>query len=274
MTRDTRDGTGDGQIEEFAFLARSHHRVRLLMELSRAERSRRDLHEATGISQPTLGRILDDFETRGWISNNHNGAYNLTPLGVALADSVTAVLDVLETMDRLADLAALLPWDQLEFDPETLASARITTPTASDPLAHMRRFDELAADATAVRMFSNVVACAPTQDSSDADRELLGHVDELVVTADALEDLDDPALERWLHGRIDDGALALYRYEGTAAYLFGIFDGTVGIVPIDEDGMPAGLIESEAAPVRSWADDAFTELARQETEVSPASVET
>lgn len=245
-------------LDELVFLARSRHRVALLRELSGEERTRRALEEATGISQPTLGRILGDFEEREWVSNEHNGAYTLSPVGSLLAGVVEDLVTVLDSSHRLAELADALPLDRFGFDLRHLATAIVTMPSEADPLAHMRRFDELAADAETVRVFSNVLACAPGVESSDAHRAFLADLDELLVTADDLTPgLDDPGLREWLGNRIAAGELALYRYDGPAEFLLGLFDDTVGILPIDDAGMPTGLIETTAEPVRDWGRETF-----------------
>ncbi len=273
MTADTEEQAPNPPVEELVFLARSPHRVQLLTQLSTEKRSRRDIQETTGISQPTLGRILGDFEQRHWISNNHDGTYALTPLGAMLADTVDDLLCVLETIGQLQHLCEHLPLEQLEFDLKYLTRATITTPTSADPLAHMRRFDELAAGASTVKMVSNVLSCAPTHTTSDADRELFTHVDEIIVTEDALtSDLDNAALREWLNEQIEDGHLSLYKYDGSAEFLFGIFDTCIGIVPIDGTEMPCGLIESGAEPIREWATDLFDVYQRRSTRTTLDSV--
>lgn len=273
MTID-KDGTiSDPPVEELVFLCRSHHRIQLLTQLSCEGQTRRDIQDSTGISQPTLGRILGDFEQRRWISNNHDGTYRLTPLGALLADAVDNLLGILDTIGQLADIADHLPLEQVDFDRSHLTDATITTPTSTDPLAHMRRFDELAAQASTVEMFSNVLSCTPAHEPSDGDKELLAGVDELVVTEDALRTgLDEPDLREWLYRRIEDEALTLYRYEGSADFLLGIFDESVGIVPIDDTKMPCGLIEAETDPIRTWARDTFEEYQRRATQLTPDSL--
>lgn len=263
-----RMGSGDS-IEELVFLARSRHRVALLGALSREERTRRELQESTDISQPTLSRILGDFEQRRWVSNEHNGAYTLTPLGSLLASAVEDLLAVLESSTRLAALADALPLDRLGFDLRHLATASVTTPSEGDTLAHMRRFDELVKNAKTVQVFSNVLTCAPGHGTAEVHMEFLADVDELVVTATAVRSgVDDPALRRWLENRIDAGELVLYRYDDSAAFLLGCFDETVGIVPVNEDGMPAGLIDTSAAPVYEWSQQTFGELKRGATRLA------
>jgi hypothetical protein len=98
----------------------------------------------------------------------------------------------------------------------------------------------------------------------------LADVNELIVTEDAMEtDLDEPDLQEWLYGRIEDGDFSLYLYEGSADFLFGIFDERVGIVPIDDTGMPCGLIDTERDPIRTWVTDTFEEYRETAVRLTP-----
>ena len=54
----------EGPLEEIEFLARSTNRVEVLRLLSTGPRTRRELAAATGASQATLGRIIEDFTER------------------------------------------------------------------------------------------------------------------------------------------------------------------------------------------------------------------
>ncbi|MFC6726379.1 MarR family transcriptional regulator, partial [Halobium palmae] len=67
-------------LSEIEFLALSANRVRVLDQLAESEYSRRDLAELTGASQPTLGRILHDFEERAWVTRGPEG-YAATATG-------------------------------------------------------------------------------------------------------------------------------------------------------------------------------------------------
>lgn len=261
-------------VDELMFLARSRHRIQVLTQLSHEGQSRRDLSDTSDISQPTLGRILGDFERREWVSNNYDGQYALTPLGSLVSDATVELLEVLETVSQLAELAEHLPSARLDFDLRHLGDATVITPSPTAPLAHMRRFDELTDNASTVKMFSNVLSCAPKHGSSEDDREMLANVDEMIVTSDSLSaDLDDSELRTWLYGRIENGSLSLHRYEGSASLLFGIFDERVGIVPIDDTQMPCGLIESAAAPIRAWAEETFETYRRAATPLTPEALE-
>lgn len=57
----------DSALEEVEFLARSPNRITVLDTLTEGPIERYDLEEITGVTRAKLGRILDDFEERGWI---------------------------------------------------------------------------------------------------------------------------------------------------------------------------------------------------------------
>lgn len=255
------------------FLARSQHRIALLRGLSEEEQTRQDIKTTVGIPQPTLGRILGDFEDRNWVSNNHNGGYALTPVGSLLAHELEDLLTVLTSSERLANLSESLPLDRLGFDIRHLASVEVVEPSESDPLAHMRQFDELAAKADEVQVISNVLACAPGSDAAEAHEEFLTHLDEFIVTSEGFETgIQNEGLRQWLDERIELGKLTVYRYDGPARYLLGSFDETIGLVPIDETGVPIGLLQTENQAVREWIDQQFTEFQEEADEIQPGNV--
>lgn len=258
-------------LEALAFLVRSPNRIRLLGQLSAEEQTRQELQDRTDISQPTLGRILGDFEDRGWVRNHHNGAYSLTATGGLIAGTIDETIDVVELIQELADVQAHIPPPLLNFDPHTLATASVITPSDAEPMAHMRRFDELVSAASSVKMFTNVLSCSPTHEITEEDRAFLANIDELIVTADALgADLNYDALFDWLSGRMTAGELTVHRYERTAEFLFAICDETAAIVFIDDDGMPCALFETDVEPMLEWTRDEFAQYRRESTPVMPA----
>lgn len=264
-------GEGDrtNSMEAVGFLARSQHRMRVLQKLDCEGMTRRQLHDSTGMSQPTLGRILGDFEDRGWIANHHNGLYSLTPVGALLGAALADLQGLIARSDDLAQVLEHLPWPDLDLDPSILANASITTPSEADPLAHMRRFDTLAEGADTVRVFSNVLACAPSDDATDADRAFLAAIDDLIITGSALDaGTGDDSLMEWLRDRVASGDLELYRFEGEAPFLYGLFDEAVGVVPVDGTGVPQGLIEAGPGPLYECIRDRFDTQREAGTRVS------
>ena len=70
----------DRVFAEMEFLARSANRGDVLTLVAGAPHDREALAEATGASQPTLGRILRDFEERDWVRATERG-YTATATG-------------------------------------------------------------------------------------------------------------------------------------------------------------------------------------------------
>lgn len=260
-------------IDDVAFLTRSEHRAVVLDRLARRDWTRRDLHDATGISQPTLGRILGRFEDRGWVAKDgtENGhVYGLTPLGELLVDEFSTLLATVETVRELRTVADELPFDELDFDLSLLREATVTTATPENPLAHLRRQDELADRADHVRTLCS--AFSPRAVRAQRDRILDGvNTGEAVIEAGALETLTDhPELVATMAGLVETGQVTLYRYDGSVPVMLDLFDDTVGIVPLDDDGLPADvLIESDHERIAAWAEGVFDRYRERAERVRP-----
>lgn len=259
-------------LDDVAFLARSEHRAEVLDRLTSDEWTRRELHDATGISQPTLGRILSGFEDRGWAiqDGSENGReYTLTPLGELLAEEFSTLLETTSTVRKLRDVVPHLPFDEMDFDLSHLREARITTAQPDDVLAHMRRQDEVADRSDHVRTLCS--SFSPSAIQAERDRIVNGdHTGESIVTGDALDTLSaDDEIAAWLDDIIASGRATIYRYEGEVPVMLGLFDDTAGIVPLDEDGMPCGaFIETDNEAIRVWVKetlDAYRERAEEVT---------
>lgn len=105
----------DSPLDDIAFLSRSNNRVAVLEALARDDQTRRELREATEVSRPTLGCVLDGFEERGWVANSGSGNghdYFLTPLGQVVAEEFTETMATVETVQKLRDLAPQIPFDE------------------------------------------------------------------------------------------------------------------------------------------------------------------
>ena len=253
------DASDPEPLEDVAYLARSAHRVTALERLAGGPMTRRALHEATEISQPTLGRILDGFEERGWVECDRTAGrtYGLTPFGEVVAAEFEALLRTVNTMQRFRALAPMLPLQRMEFDLRHFADARITLPSGGDATAHMRREDELIADADAVRFL-----CSSSYGpgiKAYRDRVVGSDVEfEAVITADALDAAAaDPESAEYVNDLAAAENATIHRYEGSLSLILGLIDDAVSIGPLDESGVPVAFIESRNPANRSWVESEF-----------------
>ena len=255
-------------LDDIAYLARSDNRVATLDRLAEEPATRRALHDETGISQPTLGRVLDGFAERGWVTcDRTNGKeYAITPLGELVAASFGDLYDAVGTMQRLRPIADGLPLDRMDFDLRRLDEAEVTLPTGADSMAHFRREDELVADADRVR-FLCASAYAPSIETY-RDRFVGGdqHL-EAIITGQALDAAaSNPDTAPLVRELATADTVTIHRYEGPVSVMLGRIDDVASIVPLDEDGVPRGFVESRDPVVRDWVD---RELAAFEAEATP-----
>lgn len=260
----------DPPLDDIAFLARSNNRVRVLVELTDDDRTRRELREMTGISQPTLGRILDGFRQRAWVTKRDR-AYALTPFGRLLADEFEALMDSVETIQRFRGFASRLPLDAMEFDLRLLAEATITAPKPTDATAHIRREGELLEQADRIQFLCNQAQPETVERYRDwvieRERQL-----EAIIAGDAIDAARaHPTMGDHLHDLLASDRATIYRYDGSVSIMLGLFDDIASIVPLDDNGVPCAFVESENPAVRGWV-SATLEAHREEAE--PVAVDT
>lgn len=217
-------------LDDVEFLASSENRVEVLHALATGPFSRSDLHDRTGISQPTLGRILEGFTERGWVEKVGR-QFRLTHVGGLLAGSFDQLLATVTTVQRLADLEARLPVEEMPFDFEAFADASVTTPRAPDVFAHVRRVEELVRAGRELRWLTNNVFF----ESVGQQRELLldgDRTQEVVIADDAFEVLcSRPDLAAIVRELLESGALSVYRFPETVPCGLGLVDGRAVVVP-------------------------------------------
>lgn len=256
--------TDASAVDDIAFLARSDHRVDVLSELVSGDRTRQELRDATGIIQPTLGRVLNGFAERDWIRKN-GSTYSLTPFGVILADQFEQMVTVVEKMRLFGRVSRWLPIDEMEFDHRRFEHTRITAPSTTDAMAHFRREEELAETADSIRHLCS--SAFPPHIKSYRDRIVEGKQDfEAVITADALDAAAaNSETVEWVRDIAAADNATIYRYHGPIDYQLGVFDDTATIVPLDDTGAPCAVIETDDDVICQWVIDQLEMYRSQST---------
>lgn len=259
-------------LDHIEFLARSPHRVRVIRLLSNGPKTRAGLRELTEISQPTLTRILGSFQDRSWLIKDGQ-EYALTPFGMLLATEFDALHETVETMQRFQSLSHVLPLDEMNFDVRAFSDARITTPQPPDILAHTRRAETLAEEASHVR--SLTANFYP--DLLPKTRELViegGQTQEAIATADTLDGLfSQPESAEIARELLESGRMKVYRYDGEVPVGFALFDDTAVIFPYDQQMRECALIETENETIRSWVEEQLDEYEKRAEQLTVCEVE-
>lgn len=140
----------DPAIQSIEFLARSEHRVMALEALFNKRLDRRDLRAVTGASDPTVGRVVRDFEDRSWIVRD-GPHYELTPLGEFVADLFLELREGMRTGETLREVWQWLPLEMEKFAVEYFEDAVVAYPGPNYPYEPVDRVTHLLESTDSIR---------------------------------------------------------------------------------------------------------------------------
>lgn len=251
------------------FLARSEHRVAVLQAVAQRHHTRGELSDATGASQATLGRIIEDFRSRSWIQADERG-YVATATGRLVAEATTELLTTLGTEQKLRDVVAYLPTDAIGVDLTRFEDATITVPTQTRPSAPLQRVLEQMESAERLRAFSHsfngrslTTIANRVTDGSQTFNGVFGDAAVEALAAD--NELWTKLTELAAH----DDATVRVRSAGVPVAAT-VSDGVVALLLRDDDGVVRAAVESTDPMVREWAIDTFDRYWETATPLDPA----
>jgi len=251
----------DEVLEEMEFLALSANRVDVLRLVAKAPQTRAELQAETGASQPTLGRILRDFETRRWVQTDA-GTYTATATGRLVADGLSELYASLETDHQLRDLVDWLPVDELTFDLRALNGATITVPTQTRPSAPVTRVIDLVESATRVSVLSHAFNEQTLR--AVTDWVTSGGTFSGVFSKAAIEPVaDDAVLAQQLRTLLAADTARIRIYDGPVPLAVTVTDTRVSLLLRDDAGRLEAAIDTDNETVRSWAMDVYQQYDEQ-----------
>lgn len=239
-------------LDDIAFLARSPNRVEVLDTLSSDPHNRAELQEVTDIPRPTVGRIVNDFQARGLVTQSGQ-KYTTSPLGDFIATEFQSLLEGAETMRKLRGVIEWLPTDEFDFSLDHFADATVTTPRPGDPTAPARRATKLTSETDHIRFLCT--AFVPSIYEVIWQRTVYENQTAVGVMANELIDAirEDSRMITVIRETIVSGEAMLYQYEGQFPYDIAVFDETVaGLLVLDDDGYVRAVIDTEDEAVRAW----------------------
>jgi len=245
----------DRVLEEIEFLSLSSNRVDVLTRLADSPQTRQELGVSTDASQPTLGRIIRDFEERNWISRTAEG-YEATATGRLVADGIEELYGLVETELKLREFVDWLPTEELTFDLRQLRDAAITVPTRTRPGAPVGRVIELVEDAKEVTVLSHAFNDRMLQAVTDWVDD--GGQFEGVFSAAAIRPVtDDAALDSQLRTLIEAETATVRIYDGPVPLAVTLTDSVVSLLIRDDTGRLQAAVDTDNATVSAWAAELY-----------------
>lgn len=258
-------------LEAIQFFANSANSVRVFETLADGSTTSSELSERTGASRSTVGRILDEGESRGWIESA-GSRYELTATGEIMIEEFRAYMETIEGVRYLGVAIDWLPPPAHDIDYRDLRDAEVTTSTTANPAAPFDRGIELI---RAADQYRGLTSTAIPRYVEEIRNRLVREADwdcEGVIEASFIETLRGD-LERVAPWYELAEAEVSWIYDGRVPINMHVVDDTVMIWLGDrDDGLEVyGLLESSNPNVRSWAESLYEEY-RAEAELLDGSM--
>ena len=259
----------EAPLEVVEFLARSPNRVRVLDALTDGPIGRYDLEDAADVTRATLGRILDDFEERGWVVEDDR-EYEATQVGAYVSRELATVLERFEPVPSLSEVAQWFPEEGFDFDLGRLAGAEVVRSTRSDALAPTAHIARRIRAAERVRLITYAVlpdvmqAC--WRGAVERGLEL-----ESVLDGGALDSFGaDPQMVEQAQEMVETGRAEVYVHRGEVPSTVFVIDDVVLLCLSGGEGAPLAVIETDDDAVRSWAESTIDDLRNEGERLDPS----
>ncbi|MFB6129608.1 MAG: helix-turn-helix transcriptional regulator [Salinigranum sp.] len=243
-------------LAEIKFLARSPNRAVVFDALREGPIERYDIEDVTGVSRATLGRILDDFEARGWVKRTGR-RYETTPLGDYVVREFVDLLERFEPVPALNGVARWFPEGGFDFDLGRLAGAEVVRPQMNDALAPTTHIVRRLRTASRIRVltYTALPGCMEVcwRRTVAGTQEFEGVFDPgTLATLGA-----DPQMTAHAREMLESGRAEVVRYDGDIPTVVVIADDVVLLCLSGGEGAPRAVIETDDETVRAWADSTF-----------------
>lgn len=240
-------------LEEIEFLARSANRIEVLAALVEEPQTRQTLADRVGVSQPTLGRILQDLTERKWVTYD-GGQYRATGTGELVATGITDLRDRLATESELREIIEWFPSDAVDVELSHFADAQITTPTQTRPNAPIQRMLELLGQTEQALLLSHAfneqklrLIRDRTVDGDLTTRGVFGEtaIDAIAATAELRNLLADIVTSESAEIRVVAEEIPV---------AVEVTDSRTHLLLRNDEGIVRASLDTDDATVRSWAE--------------------
>ncbi|MFC4407901.1 helix-turn-helix transcriptional regulator [Haloarchaeobius iranensis] len=257
----------DSTLDDIRFLADSANRVDALVALREGPCDRDELQATTGASAATVGRILGDFEERGWVSRD-GYEYELTKPGAFVAKHFTNFFDRMNTERRLRNVWGWLPSEVNGFTLETVAEAVVTVAEPGDPYGPANRCAQLYRETECLRGFDAGLT-APHHFEVLYHQIVEGMDTEIVfppaVSANIASTYPEKAAEVF-----GSNSFTLWLHDSLPLFRILIYDDRIGIGGYDPDsGVLQVYVDTDAPEAREWAESTFESYRQEARRVTP-----
>jgi predicted transcriptional regulator len=251
----------EATLDEIKFLADSSNRADALLALRERSHDRDELRATTGASGPTVGRIVGDFEERGWITRE-GATYELTKPGRFVADHFTDFVDRMDTERRLREVWQWLPSELSDFTLELVADAAVTAVEPGDPYGPANRCASLYRETEQLRGFD--AALTAPHHFAELYHQIVDGMDTEIIFPPTVSENIASTYPKKAGEVLESDSFTLWLHDGLPLYRVLVFDDHVGIGGYDADsGVLQVYVDTDAPEARTWAESTFESYRRE-----------
>ncbi|MEF8906511.1 MAG: hypothetical protein V5A13_01495 [Haloarculaceae archaeon] len=255
-------------LEATAYLTRSEYRLRLLEALREGPHSRRDLVDATNASSATVGRVVNELQSRGWAERTTDG-YVTTPSGTQIVNEVQPFIGSMATILTLGDPIEWIPTDELTIGLHQFEDATVRRADRNDPAEAAEFLIELIEETSTFRVLTHLVSI-PAVEEVLRDGVQCGQMSlSVVITDDVCEYLYDHPDHRSRWKEIAEAGAKIYRHDARIPCNLWICDDVMLLAESHSDeGNPYDVLVIKNPPVLSWARELVAQYERESKSVA------
>lgn len=248
LTSRTNDRRERASRELLAHVARTPVRPDILAAVDDIALNLRDLSDRLDVPRTTVRHNLKRLLKEGLVEETIGNEYRTTELGGAVLLGMDGFERRFETALKLSPLLECLPRDEIGVDVYSLTDATVTTTSQADPVAPLRRLEELVEQASRLDGYFPVYP-------------LLGDIDDVVCRRDGFEAtlfLTPGVADKQLSA---DGApetpaggtaVELRVVDNGPQYGLAVTDRRALLLGLDETDKPHVLLETTSASCHDW----------------------
>lgn len=257
----------ESTLDDIRFLVNSSNRADALIALREGTCDRDELEATTGASAPTVGRILGDFEERGWVIRDGH-EYELTKPGVFVADHFVTFFDRMNTERSLRDIWQWLPGEVNGFTLEMVAEANVTVVEPGDPYGPANHCASLYRETESLRGFD--AALTAPHHFKELYHQIVDGMDTEIIFPPAISENIASTYPQEASEVLESSSFKLWLHDGLPLYRVLIYDDRVGIGGYDPDsGVLQVYVDTDAPDAREWAESTFESFRQEATCLTP-----
>jgi len=240
--------------DDMDFLTSSKNRFRVLRALVDGPWDPSELRKGLDVPRSTFRRILSELEDRQWAENTQAG-YRATPLGEYVVDVFSESVEKMDRVNKLSGFFEEVSFSEVSVDFDTVAESSVTVQEQYAPHAPMEHLLSSLEDTDEVRGFAPVITDAYADAYYQAIKENGTEVEHIL--SESVARIIRRRYPEQMKDTMDTDRTETYVYSDEFPLGLTMFDDSVLLYSLDENGVMKAILENDDEELYDWAQDYY-----------------